>query len=211
MRPAHAAIWKSKESQDSNQLSLISLKWFVLSLSNAHDNFLGYCLDPNALLIIKALCSGQFCHSLTSSVSEWHSGWQRVLQVSCWTASAGPDRQTLEVWSDTHSFISLDQHCSPSPSLWPPLLSLSSLLPVTSCVVCTLTPSPPPLLHWYCILSPPYHNHSLSCMSATIVCGHKHLRNVLWLCRPQKHRCSLCGSVYSELVLLQKRDAWLQP
>lgn len=92
---AHAASWMSlmcsqisKESQDSNQLSQISLKWFVWFLSKAHDIFLGYCLDPRAQLIIKASCSGQFCHSLTSSVSKWHT---EVTHCHALTESCPPD------------------------------------------------------------------------------------------------------------------------
>lgn len=184
----------SKESQDSNQLSWICLKWFVWFLSKAPDNFPFYCFDPRAQLIVSASCSGHFCHSLTSPVSKWHRGDT----LSCpdgELSSRCPSGQLPLALTDKH------WRCDPTPSLlwaWATITALPPLWPQrhpppSSLLLLALTkPSPSQLPHPSELVSDfPHHqrNHLLSCMSTTFVCGGKYVRNVLWLHRSWKHRC----------------------
>lgn len=213
MQPVEYSMYSliSKESQDSNQLGQISLKWFIWFLSMAHDNFLRCCREPRAQLIIEASCSGQSCHSIASSVNKWHT-WVTECQRESWCPDIPEDNfrwswQTDKHWrSDPTPFLLWalstiadpplsGHHCCPHPLL------------LTSSIVCTLTPLLLPDSHtvlcWSCV---PHHNQPLSCLSTAFVCGGKHLRNVLWLRRPWNHRCSLCGLAYSELVLCMRND-----
>lgn len=151
---AHAASWISLMYSlictDSNQLSWISLKWFVWFMS--HDNFLGCCLDPRAQLIINPGCSGQICHSVTSSASKRHTGVtdHHALSESCpQDVPVGNFRRPWQ--TNIGGVIQQPLFYEPGPPLLPlPPMSIHSCLPpcssllLTSSVVCTLTPLPPP-------------------------------------------------------------------
>lgn len=176
----------------------------------AQDNFFGFCLGPRAQLIIEASCLGRFCHLITSPVSRWHievtdchalaERWPPDVPVvdssstGRWQANIrGVIRHPVLPWPPS----------LPLPPIWPPLLP-RPLLSSSPPLGLHTDPSPPsrlphpPLLVLH--VKALHQNHPLSCMSTAFVCGGKHLRNVLWLRRPWKHRCSLCGLAYSELV-----------
>lgn len=214
---AHAASWISLMYSlictDSNQLSWISLKWFVWFMS--HDNFLGCCLDPRAQLIINPGCSGQICHSVTSSASKRHTGVtdHHALSESCpqdvpvgnfrrpWQTNIGGVIQQPLFYEPGPPLLPLPPHVYPLP-LAPMLFSPPHLL-------CGLHTDPSPSSHTLLCWSPlqPTHDNqpTFSCMSTAFVCGGKHVRNVLWLRRPWKDRCSLCGEAYGEMVFAIKK------
>ncbi len=159
---AYAASWISlmyspisKESRDSNRSGRISLKWFIWFLSMAHDNFLGGCRGPRAQLIIKASCSGQFCHSITSSVNKWHT-WVTECQRESWSPDVLVDNFR---WPWQANIGGMIQH--PFFYETPPLsgcLCCPRPLLFTSSMVCTLAPlllDSHTLLFWPSMLRPP--------------------------------------------------------
>lgn len=146
--------WFPKWARIQIRQAEIFLKWFVWFLSMAPDDSLGYCFDRRVQLIIVACWSGQSCHSITSSIGKWHTevtdchapakSWPSDVPVGDSTFT-GPDKQILEAWSDTLSFMSpplSGHHCCPHPLL-------------NSSVVCILTPDlvieSHTLLCWSCM------------------------------------------------------------
>lgn len=151
----------SKESQDSNQLSWICLKWFVWFLSRAPDNFPFYCFDPRAQLIVSASCLVHFCHSLTSPVSKWHRGdalsWPDGELSSRCPSGQLPLALTHKYW-----------RCDPTPSLLRPWATITALPPLwpqlhppPSLLLLALTkPSPSQLPHPSELVQDfPHHHH----------------------------------------------------
>lgn len=144
-----------------------------------------------------------------------HRGGRLTVRV---LASRCPSRQLPPALTDKH------WRRDPTPSLLWAWATTAAHPPSLATAAAPILSSSPPLgsAHWPLFSSmaptpssacpacqrPHHHNQPLSCMSTAFVCGGKHLRNVLWLRRPWKHRYSLCGLAYSDLVFHLKND-WL--
>lgn len=161
---------------------------------------------------MKAGYSGQFCHPLTRPVRNWHI---RVTYCHALIEPCPPDVPASSLrrsWlTNTGGVIphhppsalptitlppSLATTAAPFLSYWP--LLWSAHRPSSSSSL-----APTPFSAKTLIISPP---RLLSCARTTFVCADKHLKNVFWLRRPRKHRCSVCGLAYSELVLHLRND-----